>query len=991
MDLDSEMSRKGSSGRVRPGSSTGRPGTAQMKEDEGKELQDMHCFLRLHRVETCDDYTSASPHLDYRPTRFRFLLGNFSKMLNEGACSEPFTFGGHNWELGLALNADHVRVYLSLDKSHQYPEGVQVALQFNLSLINSSNPLKSVQISAREGAVFSKSGQCWGCQRFFKLTDVFQDPGFIITDCLSLELECTVVSTIFQDVIELNPLNSEHDERAKLDKLDLLCSRESYHSSKFMMGGISWQLRIFPSGDDDKSRGMVSMFIKNDDGSNRRFMLECQFLIGELKNPYHVESRRLVTEFPPGSGIGRGVDNICETNKLKNFVSGDKLIIGVKLLTLFHANELIYRNPSAHTRAPTNEEGVAVLDMMDENGFKWQLNVNKKKLFDGTPAFEMALRLESSMGRLMYINYRCYGWLCQLRWRLVIRAEGCAPIVLGPSIDIVWNEGAELLMTTPAPEEYDGKTIQILLEMRSLVLFEPTVDGCSAPEVECAVSTRQIADRERFLLERSWEAKYMKYKGENNTKEEILKIQNEDQKRSIGSEEFLKASMLISNNFVKDLLRDLSDDPLPILAGRETSRCEPPEKLANLFERHEESEGQEHGQLMGNIVDIFQQKSSANMSMAQLKHSFQGSLDTPLAARIQNNTLEKRLSAHPDFSMESGSAGTDVKLQVNLAEGHLVKPEVVRYEDHKEIIESVIDFCEANLPFRVSRVAKGGSLGHDTGCRSRVDVDLVLYSHDLPKIGHSRWLPSIIAALSTLLQDAPRVLNKDTKFPDLCHVSSTRYSVQFTVGELDIDIIPCYDWQNEYDTTPLFRTIKEHRSSDFIWFFPAVCEKESDFIRKQPIKIKEMIRMVKHWRNGILWKDQFHRPSSLLLSLMVIGTHEQLVKSGVSNLLITPQMLLKKLTEVIQRKHELRYEWSTYYNESTKAMFPMKTSPVVRNPANASDNVAETGLQNWTQFPGEFTRWTNFIGVVESSNADKKYIKQEKLKKIASRMVSDPY
>jgi len=59
-------------------------------------------------------------------TVLRFLLGNFSKMLNEGACSEPFTFGGHNWELGLALNADHVRVYLSLDKSHQYPEGVQV-------------------------------------------------------------------------------------------------------------------------------------------------------------------------------------------------------------------------------------------------------------------------------------------------------------------------------------------------------------------------------------------------------------------------------------------------------------------------------------------------------------------------------------------------------------------------------------------------------------------------------------------------------------------------------------------------------------------------------------------------------------------------------------------------------------------------------------------------------------------------------------------------
>ena len=34
-------------------------------------------------------------------------------------------------------------------------------------------------------------------------------------------------------------------------------------------------------------------------------------------------------------------------------------------------------------------------------------------------------------------------------------------------------------------------------------------------------------------------------------REEILKIQGEDQKRSIGSEEYLKASMLVSNNFVK--------------------------------------------------------------------------------------------------------------------------------------------------------------------------------------------------------------------------------------------------------------------------------------------------------------------------------------------------------------------------------------------------------------------------------------------------------
>ena len=174
---------------------------------------------------------------------------------------------------------------------------------------------------------------------------------------------------------------------------------------------------------------------------------------------------------------------------------------------------------------------------------------------------------------------------------------------------------------------------------------------------------------------------------------------------------------------------------------------------------------------------------------------------------------------------------------------------------------------------------------------------------------------------------------------------------------------------------------------DYIWYLSAACEKESDFIRKQPIKIKDMIRMVKHWRNGILWKDQFHRPSSLLLSLLVIGAHEDMVKKGASNLLITSEVMLQRLTDIIQRKHELRLEWSTNYSETARAMFPMKMCPVVRNPSNPSDNVAETGLQNWTQFPGEFTRWAHFIGVVK--NRGTMAAKQAKLNQINERLSSD--
>ena len=540
-------------------------------------------------------------------------------------------------------------------------------------------------------------------------------------------------------------------------------------------------------------------------------------------------------------------------------------------------------------------------------------------------------------------------------------------------------------MTTPEPEEFVKKDNQNLLEMRSNVLFEPSIERCSATEVETDVSSKQVADRERFVLERSWESKCMKYKKEIRNSEEKMKIQSKDMMRSAGSEKFLKASMKISNNFVKGFLKDLSDGPVPFCGGRETSRCQPPEHIADIFSERNPSGEAGYPGVVSNIVDIFQSQCSQHIPMIQLRQSFQGSLDAPLDARLQSASVEKSLGEHPDFSVD----GLDVKLQVNLSDGDLVRPDVVRYEDYKEVVEQIVAFCETRLPFHVSRVAQGGSLGHDTAITSRRDIDLVLYSADLPQTGHSRWLPSVITALSDLIKEAPKILTKTEKpFPKVSFISTTPYSVQFSTGDLDVDLIPCYDWKNDYTSSQLHQTIEEQRPMDFIWFSPAACERESDFIREQPLKIKEMIRMVKNWRNSILWKDQFHRPNSLLLSFMVIGAHETLVKDGVSNLLISQESILQKLTEMIQRKHELRLEWYTYYKESIGSTFPMKTCPVVRNPSNPSDNVAETGLQNWTQFPGEFTRWANFIGVVKTKGT--MAAKQAKLHQKVSRLNSDP-
>ena len=106
---------------------------------------------------------------------------------------------------------------------------------------------------------------------------------------------------------------------------------------------------------------------------------------------------------------------------------------------------------------------------------------------------------------------------------------------------------------------------------------------------------------------------------------------------------------------------------------------------------------------------------------------------------------------------------------------------------------------QQRLPIRVSEVVEFGSHGSGTTTRSRLDVDLIVFSPDVPRDNQEKWMPCLLQALKRHLQNSsggggdPHA----PALPKASHFAVTPYSVQFTCGAVDVDVMVSYDWSNE--------------------------------------------------------------------------------------------------------------------------------------------------------------------------------------------------
>ncbi|XP_078678274.1 uncharacterized protein LOC144914352 isoform X3 [Branchiostoma floridae x Branchiostoma belcheri] len=326
------------------------------------------------------------------------------------------------------------------------------------------------------------------------------------------------------------------------------------------------------------------------------------------------------------------------------------------------------------------------------------------------------------------------------------------------------------------------------------------------------------------------------------------------------------------------------------------------------------------------------------------------------------------------------------KIDVNSLLGDC-QPDAETQDCFIKLVPRIIAFLESSLPFDVTKVLVGGSYGYDTLVKSRNDVDLYVFSKELPKAGHVMWLPSAMKAVEALIRDC----NKG-QIPECTDFNTTKYFVRFTCQGIEFTVYLTHDWESERagGYTRLYDESMRQRNSEnrrmYSW---AAARRQRQFILDQEEDVRDVIKVVKHWRNGVDWADSSRRPSSYLLSLLVVKAYQnaQVIK-GVNirpppideegffmrdpdpvvpeNPLEFPTMA-ETLSAFIALVKDLdramtRLSWNKFYEPPSFRIEHMTTLPVVQDPANPAINVAEF-LGTWASFHTETMLWAQKLGL----------------------------
>lgn len=240
-----------------------------------------------------------------------------------------------------------------------------------------------------------------------------------------------------------------------------------------------------------------------------------------------------------------------------------------------------------------------------------------------------------------------------------------------------------------------------------------------------------------------------------------------------------------------------------------------------------------------------------------------------------------------------------------------------------------------NVSFNVSEIVKGGSLGHGTAVPGHYDIDLVIYSRDImPGDVHQNGFCEWVARLQQFISGTLRIPS---------HTPGYRgRSVQFTyrykdIITLDVDLLVSPFWESPLALYRFLHGITEPNREMF-----TVCASkwQVQFFKENVDNLaKEYIRRAKSWRNSVWRSSQIGKPSSYLISLLVVEAYERAVKFSFDT---SPESVKRQLTSFVVNYQCICVYWEKYYRLSHYYRVP--PIPCVIDPANPFNNVWQSGI-----------------------------------------------
>ncbi|NXK36315.1 OASL2 protein, partial [Piprites chloris] len=245
----------------------------------------------------------------------------------------------------------------------------------------------------------------------------------------------------------------------------------------------------------------------------------------------------------------------------------------------------------------------------------------------------------------------------------------------------------------------------------------------------------------------------------------------------------------------------------------------------------------------------------------------------------------------------------------------------------KQTVKQICDFLKEDCfgtEIHVNKTVKGGSAGKGTALKNNSDADVVLFlsclsSYQKQKEKRKNMLDLIIIRLKACRENLqfnvcispPRYKGPDNTPRSL----SLNLSSRKTGESIDVDILPAYDALGQVmeDAPPRAEVYVEllNACSHPGEFSPCFTELQKKFVKRRPAKLKNLLRLVKHWYKELKLKNpKADLPPKYALELLTIYAWEE--GTGSCDSFVMAQGFLTVLKLLCQYQAICIY-WEKYY------------------------------------------------------------------------------
>ncbi|XP_012975254.2 2'-5'-oligoadenylate synthase 3 isoform X1 [Mesocricetus auratus] len=319
-------------------------------------------------------------------------------------------------------------------------------------------------------------------------------------------------------------------------------------------------------------------------------------------------------------------------------------------------------------------------------------------------------------------------------------------------------------------------------------------------------------------------------------------------------------------------------------------------------------------------------------------------------------------SGAPSISTAGSMMGPDLskipsKELDSFIQDHL-RPSPQFQQQVRKAIDAILRCLREKCVYKASRVSKGGSFGHGTDIRGDCDVELVVFYKVLRDFKGQRCQQAeILSDIRTQLQSwwQETVSGLSLQFAEQNRPNALQLRLVSTDlnSWVDISVLPTFDAVGQLNSSdkPQPQVYSSLLSSGCQAGEHAACfaELRRNFVNSRPVKLKNLILLVKHWYRQVAAQDKGGEaagttlPPAYALELLTIFAWDQ----GCGKEGFSMAEGLRTILRLVQKHQSLRVYWTVNYSVQDPALRAhllsqlQRARPLVLDPADPTWNVGQ--------------------------------------------------